>query len=227
MALSFLVPMEDDSALAFLTPQDVHFPAESFVYLDRTPRNVKVVPMENAESILRVIMTTAPQGALKAIYLNGRLIGKTTDNQVDIPTEPGTKNIIEVDYAPDDEGQAAATFNLPPMRACLYWVRPAGTGLGSDSTVKEYRVYGNGGSGSIDFNTIVATIQDDGSWSYEWESGDLVDNADNKFAVRAVDYAGNEYASVAEIVINVRVVAEPVASVSYSIAGGAITISGT
>ena len=78
------------------------------------------------------------------------------------------------------------------------------------SSPARFNIYGDNGSGQIDYDNSIGTISDEGHKSYSYESGMLAAGR-YLFAIRAQDQAGNESASVGCIAVEISSTApEPV-----------------
>lgn len=120
-------------------------------------------------------------------YLDGAWLGVTTDPNYTVYLEAGDQaEIVCIDTNDVDfDGVANAPAGYPSRRA-VYWNRSI------DTDVDHYRVeYGTGLSSPASW-TLLATVPDDGSWSYQLLSQRLADLTYYWFRIVPVDLAGNE-----------------------------------
>jgi len=125
------------------------------------------------------------------LYVNGTLYatGRQTRTVVNLGAGAGqvVASVVVVGPANGDEGyDPLIAITAPPgNRAQLVWPGAAASG------VAVYRVYWDSGTGTVDYDTVKATVRHTGAATYTWLSEPLAAGT-YKYAVKSVDAAGNE-----------------------------------
>lgn len=107
---------------------------------------------------------------------------------------------VAINTFPDPVTDLDYTFDDGTDKVTLTW-----TGSVS-SDIDEYNIYSNGGSGFIDYATIVATVSDP---TVTWLSGAIVASGTYNYGVRAVDSSGKEELNT-DKVVTVEIIGPPI-----------------
>lgn len=92
------------------------------------------------------------------------------------------------------------TFNDTTDKVTLTWTASASADIAS------YRIYSNGGSGYIDYDTVVATVSHP---TVTWTSGAISSSGIYNYGVRAVD-SGNKEEFNTDVIVSVDIIGPPI-----------------
>ncbi len=187
------------------------------VNYDPAPHNVRLKTLGATEA--NALLTWDGGGGNVAIFVDGKLVQRSSGNQaiISLPSA-GESHLVQVLPALSDSDDLPRPDLelLPPIRARISWVRPTSSGPGLLSAIREYRVYWDAGTGSVDFSRTLTTVPDHGGWGFAILTPELKDNTTYKFVVRAVDRAGNEEQTVTTKTIKLRTMPQGVKTLDYT-----------
>lgn len=211
----------------FQDSRPIFQPFSSAVAFAPRASGVRLEPLSNSQNAV-LVSWDGPADRAYSVFVDGLLVDRIRGNSTIVPFPSNSEDHI-VEVLLDEE--LPTSWEVPPSRARLVWVRP-------EANVREYRVYWDAGSGSIDYDSPLDVVltgngngignADNGDWSFAWVTPRLSDNVTYLFSVRAVDSAGNESSTVLELPITLRTLPEPVRNLdaSYDFATKKITITG-
>lgn len=147
------------------------------------------------------------------VFLNKVEIAVTKDNFVEIFPPQGEQSFYEVLPVGPGNRFADYTHLMEPLdgnKALISW-----DGSTSGDT-DYYHVYTDNKTGTVDYNTVIATVNHLGSGAvHTWKSDALTDGT-WKFGVRAVDDATNEETNVTTVSVTIGSYPLAVTGLSYS-----------